>query len=153
MNRKVFIRIIAVCSILLVAEIVLLLAVFNRKQKKKDSSGGLNSEKPEVTQAPTTVIAKPTQEAERKLKEWEELTADDPGIQYDPDFQEVWRVTGQKFYSMNEMFTWFNPGDFMEEPLLWTKSVEPENVGSTQTGQKLVSEVESRYDVNGSLVY
>ena len=91
MNRKVFIRIIAVCSILLVAEIVLLLAVFNRKQKKKDSSGGLNSEKPEVTQAPTTVIPKPTQEAERKLKEWEELTADDPGMQYDPDFQEVWR--------------------------------------------------------------
>lgn len=153
MNRKVFIRIIAVCSILLVAEIVLLLAVFNRKQKKKDSSGGLNSEKPEVTQAPTTVIPTPAQAAERKLKEWEDLDADSPKIQFNPKFQDVWRVTGQKLYSMNEMFTWFSPGDFMEEPLLWTKSVEPEKVGSTQTGQKLVSEVESRYDVNGSLVY
>ena len=155
MNRKVFIRIIAVCSILLVAEIVLLLAVFNRKQKKKDSSGGLNSEKPEVTQAPTTVIPKPTQEAERKLKEWEELTADDPGIQYDPDFQEVWRVTGQKFYTLNDDFSWLiqSRESFLEEPVLWSKGIDPETVKNTQIDQRLNDIIVYGYDDNGCLSF
>ena len=90
----------AVCAILLAAEIAVLLIVFN-KDRKKDSVGKSNPEKTQVTQEPQndtpdpTDTPEPTQEAERKLKEWEELEAGDPRIQYDPEFQNVWRITGQ----------------------------------------------------------
>ena len=152
MNRKTILGIAALCAVLIAVEIAVMMALYN-KDRKKERGSIEEPKKPTAAQELPTATPTPAQAAERKLKKWEELDADSPKIQFNPKFQDVWRVTGQKFYSMNEMFTWFSPGDFMEEPLLWSKDVEPEKVGSTQTGQMLVSEVESRYDVNGSLVY
>lgn len=152
MNRKTLICMLAVCLILLAAEMAVLLTVFS-KDRKKGRSGESNSKKPEVTQEVPTDTPEPTQEAERKLKEWEELEAGDPKIQYNPEFQNVWRITGQKFYTSNDMFFWLEQFNFMEEPILWSKDIDPSNVASTQTGQRLNDVLVYDYDQNGNLVY
>ena len=53
----------------------------------------------------------------------------------------------------NDMFFWLEQFNFMEEPILWSKDIDPRNVASTQTGQRLNDVLVYDYDQNGNLVY
>lgn len=168
MNRKTFfITIVTVCAVLIAAEIGVIIGIY-RKGRKKDEKKSDVTPSITVTEAPTgtvitdpappTVSSKPyenftpTPTPEAWVDRFE-LYPGDPRIEgTEEGYRDVWRVTEQRFYTMNEMFFWIEPRTYMEEPFMWSKDIDLHTAQASQMNSVLDGLISYDYDPRGNLL-
>ncbi|MBO4696825.1 MAG: RHS repeat protein [Lachnospiraceae bacterium] len=168
MNRKkFFITIVAICVVLIAAEAGIMLGLFRKGRKKDENKPGNNvtvtTEAPspteiEVTEAPKPAAQElfggfvPTPTPEAWVDRLELYPGDRRIEGTEEGYRDVWRVTEQRFYTMNDVFFWIEPRPFMEEPFMWSKEVDRNRLAETKVNSSLAGLINYTYDARGNLL-